>query len=58
MNMVVHVGLMVLVQLGVNHAKGSYLSFVINGERSGQDHASRKSGNQVVQVNNGICFCP
>src|SRR5437764_14621917 len=58
MNMVVHVGLMILVQLGINHSKGSDLSFVINGERSGQNHASRKSGNQVVQVNHGISFCP
>jgi hypothetical protein len=46
MNMVVHVGLMVLVQLGINHAKGSYLSFVINGERSGQD-CSALEGRQL-----------
>jgi hypothetical protein len=33
MKMVVHVGGSVLVQLGIDHAEGDNLSFIVDGER-------------------------
>src|SRR5215471_7006315 len=58
MNVVIHIGLSVFVQLRVNHAESHYLPLIINRKCSCEDGTYGQIRHQIIQVNNRAATFP